>query len=88
MALGSGWELRRACGFPREGDEPLEASRQASRRSPRDLSLWEQEGHPLPRAQRCPPVGFLSASVLPFPKGVGQHSFGTGGGHLVVCHHI
>lgn len=45
MALGSSWELRGVCGFPREGDGPLEASRQASRHSPRDPSLWEQEGH-------------------------------------------
>ena len=46
MALGSGWELRGVYGFPREGDGPLEASRQASRRSPGNPSLWEQEGHP------------------------------------------
>ena len=46
MALGSSWELRGVCGFPREGDGPLEASRQASRLYPRDPFLWEQEGHP------------------------------------------
>ena len=46
MELGSGWELRGACGFSREGGEPLEASRQASRLYPRDPFLWEQEGHP------------------------------------------
>ena len=47
-----------------------------------------RKGTPFPEPSGAHPMDFLSASVLPFPKGVGQHSFGTGGGHLVVCHHI